>query len=201
MAREAVVRVARASHAVASLSSATAQIDEIVELINTIAGQTNLLALNATIEAARAGEAGKGFAVVAQEVKMLAGQTAKATGDISRSIVEVQTTTRDAVEAISAIGNTIAEVDQITAHVAEAVGAQSQATEEIARNIEQAFAGVRDITATIRDVSDHAGESERQTGLTMGASANLATQSHRLGESVKTFLQTLRRDPQGEKTA
>jgi methyl-accepting chemotaxis protein len=196
IARDAVAKVAHASDAVESLSAATRHIDEIVELINAIAAQTNLLALNATIEAARAGEAGKGFAVVASEVKNLAGQTAHATEDISKSIVEVQTTMRAAVDAITAIGATIVEVDQITSHVAQAIDAQSQATQEIARNVEQAFAGVRGITTTIRGVSDNAGESERQAGLTMSASGSLAEQSHQLGLSVKEFLQSLKRGPQ-----
>ena len=66
------------------------KIGEVVKLISGIAAQTNLLALNATIEAARAGEAGRGFAVVAAEVKALAAQTAGATEEISRQIIEIQ---------------------------------------------------------------------------------------------------------------
>ena len=72
------------------LSETVGRIGEIVTLIRAIAEQTNLLALNATIESARAGDAGKGFAVVASEVKNLAGQTGKATEDISAQIEAIQ---------------------------------------------------------------------------------------------------------------
>jgi methyl-accepting chemotaxis protein len=58
--------------------------------IGDIAKQTNLLALNATIEAARAGEQGKGFAVVAGEVKVLSGQTAEATKEISEVVTRLR---------------------------------------------------------------------------------------------------------------
>ena len=46
---------------VQSLSEAAQRIEDVVAIINGIAGQTNLLALNATIEAARAGDAGQGI--------------------------------------------------------------------------------------------------------------------------------------------
>ena len=46
---------------IAGLAQAARKIDDVVKLIQSVAGQTNLLALNATIEAARAGAAGKGF--------------------------------------------------------------------------------------------------------------------------------------------
>src|SRR6185437_7865696 len=90
MASEAVDQARKTNDRVGELSKAAARIDDVVVLINTIAGQTNLLALNATIEAARAGEAGRGFAVVASEVKALAQQTAKATGEIGQQITGIQ---------------------------------------------------------------------------------------------------------------
>src|ERR1700730_9491320 len=79
VAAEAVKQADTTDQRMAELSAAGDRIGDVVKLITSIAEQTNLLALNATIEAARAGDAGRGFAVVAQEVKTLAGQTAKAT--------------------------------------------------------------------------------------------------------------------------
>ena len=70
----------QASLAVSELTGAAKKVDNIVKLINPIAGQTNLLALNATIEA------GRGFAVVATEVKNLCRNTAKTTEDIAQQV-------------------------------------------------------------------------------------------------------------------
>ena len=88
--RTAVERAANSRQTIGALAKAAKDIGDIVGVITAIAEQTNLLALNATIEAARAGEAGRGFAVVATEVKTLATQTGKATGEIGAKIAEIQ---------------------------------------------------------------------------------------------------------------
>jgi len=113
IAGKAADEARRTNSVVEGLASCTQKIGEVVTLIQNIASQTNLLALNATIEAARAGEHGKGFAVVASEVKALANQTAKATEEISAQVQSIQGATGEAVNAIQAIGGTIAEIDQI----------------------------------------------------------------------------------------
>src|SRR4029079_9841043 len=105
------------------------------KLIQNIAAQTNLLALNATIEAARAGEAGRGFAVVASEVKSLALQTAQATSDLCKQIIEEQGSTEKAVEAIGRIAARMQEIDDYTSAVALALQQQNAATDEISTNV------------------------------------------------------------------
>ena len=89
------------------LAQATQQIANMSVTIERIADQTDLLALNATIEAARVGAAGRGFAVVAGEVKRLAQQTAAATEQIHKNLLEVRDATTETVRSIDLIWNTI----------------------------------------------------------------------------------------------
>jgi methyl-accepting chemotaxis protein len=177
---------------VQGLADAANKIGEVVALITDIADQTNLLALNATIEAARAGDAGKGFAVVASEVKNLANQTARATEEIGAQIGGIQSATREAVEAIEAIGKTISQIDDVNAGIASAIEEQGAATQEIARNVEQAAAGTQEVSSNIDCVSQAANETGEAAADIRTAAGELSRQSELLRSEVGKFLASVR---------
>lgn len=192
MAGEAVTQARGTSERVGELSKVAGRIDDVVELINTIAGQTNLLALNATIEAARAGEAGRGFAVVASEVKALAEQTAKATGEIAQQISSIQSATQDSVGAIREIRETIEKLSEVSSTIAAAVEEQGAATQEISRNVQQAAQGTHEVSANIVDVQRGASETGAASKQVLSAAQSLSSDSNRLKLEVGKFLASVR---------
>ncbi|MBL1420924.1 MAG: HAMP domain-containing protein [Alphaproteobacteria bacterium] len=118
-----------------ALTESAQKIETVVKLIDEIAEQTNLLALNATIEAARAGDAGRGFAVVANEVKSLAEQTGKATGEIASQIAQIQKDGNLAAQTVNEMDEIIANLSEASMGVAAAVEEQSAAIGEISSNV------------------------------------------------------------------
>jgi PAS domain S-box-containing protein len=192
ISNDAVNQAQRTNERVSTLSSAATRIGAVVELINNIASQTNLLALNATIEAARAGDAGRGFAVVAAEVKALAQQTAKATGEIGQQIAGIQTATDESVTAIKEIVNTIGHLSEISATIASAVEEQGAATQEIARNVQQAAIGTVEVSSNITDVQRGTSETGSASAQVFAAAQALSRDSNRLKLEVGKFLNTVR---------
>jgi methyl-accepting chemotaxis protein len=192
MSERAVDEAKRTDATMWRLAQAAQRIGEVVKLINDIASQTNLLALNATIEAARAGEAGKGFAVVAGEVKSLANQTAKATEDIAAQISQIQAATRQAVEAIHAIGGTIGSISEVATSISAAVEEQGSATYEIASSVQDAATGAAEASRTVQSVSaiaDTNGASAEEMRDAVGRLVELATE---LRGDIGQFLERLR---------
>jgi len=160
--------VQQTSESASRLGQRSREIDVIVELIAEIAAQTNLLALNAAIEAARAGEQGRGFAVVADEVRKLAERTSNATRDIGERIEGVRNevggmidamaaTTSQAARSLSDAGDAVADLRRVEDNarqtlalirdIAAASQEQSEAGQNIARDIEQ--------VAQLADANEH----------------------------------------------
>jgi methyl-accepting chemotaxis protein len=192
IAGQAVGQAEQTDGRINELSQAASRIGDVVKLITAIAEQTNLLALNATIEAARAGEAGKGFAVVAQEVKNLAAQTAKATGEIGGQIAGMQTATQDSVAAIKEIGTTIRHISEISGTIAAAVEEQGSATAEITRNVQQAAHGTTEVARNIVDVNHGAAETGSASSQVLSSARSLSQDSNRLKTELDRFLATIR---------
>jgi methyl-accepting chemotaxis protein len=178
-----------------SLAAATQRIDGVLNLIQAIAEQTNLLALNATIEAARAGHAGRGFAVVAHEVKALAGQTAKATAEISENVGMIQSSTRNAVEAVREIGGAVREINDVTTAIAGAIGQQDSATREISANAQSAAQGNETLVANITSLRDAIGETDTAATSVLTAASSLTATAETLSREVEKFFQNLRSGP------
>jgi methyl-accepting chemotaxis protein len=188
----AVEDARRSGDTAQSLASGAQKIGDVVTLIQNIAAQTNLLALNATIEAARAGEAGRGFAVVASEVKSLAGQTAKATTEISEQVAAIQGASDQTVAAIRNVADVIAEIDQIGGAIASAIEQQGSATREIARNVQQAAQGTQEVNSNISGVQQAANETGAASAQVLGAAEQLSQQSKDLAGQVHRFLADVR---------
>jgi methyl-accepting chemotaxis protein len=192
IAARAVESARRSGDTARSLADGAQKIGDVVTLIQTIAAQTNLLALNATIEAARAGDAGRGFAVVASEVKSLAGQTAKATTEISEQIAAIQTASDETVTAIRNVVDVIAEIDQIGVAIASAIEQQGTTTKEISKNVQQAARGTQEVTSNISGVQRAADDTGSAANQVLGAAEQLSSQSRDLAGQVNRFLSEVR---------
>ncbi|WP_081221336.1 methyl-accepting chemotaxis protein [Pseudoalteromonas luteoviolacea] len=150
-----------AADVVASLDKECRQIEEVVNVIDTIADQTNLLALNAAIEAARAAEHGRGFAVVADEVRTLAMRTQTSTEQIQTKINQLLKSSDLAVQALrSSVNNTESctqmakEIDVQIKAFAQGVSDAHQLNEVIAEAAKQQHIAAQEISTSIENIDE-----------------------------------------------
>jgi methyl-accepting chemotaxis protein len=162
-------QIQESAHMMRGLEEKSNEIGSIVTLIASVAEQTNLLALNASIEAARAGEHGKGFAVVAGEVRKLAEQTNKATGQIQTLISDTQ---REANRASYSIATGVSTVQEGRAMV-EKTGAYFV---DMAKMIDEVMQLTKSIADEIKQVENNTlaviGSMEGVSAITEEASAS-----------------------------
>ena len=134
----------------------------------------------------------EGRAVAAEQVKALAEQNAKATGEIGQQISSIQAATQESVNAIREISGTIEKLSEISSTIAAAVEEQGAATQEISRNVQQAAQGTQQVSSNVTDVQRGATETGTASSQVLAAAKTLSTDSGRLKSEVSKFLTDVR---------
>jgi len=183
--------VGRAIEAMSGIERASAEISEIISVIDGIAFQTNLLALNAGVEAARAGDAGKGFAVVASEVRALAQRSADAAKDVKTRI------TASSVQVDAGVGlvsDTGAALQRIIASIAEINGLVA----DIATSAEQQASGLQQVNTAVAEMDGVTQQNAAMVEEATAASRSLAAEADQLATQIGRFKLDGRQSPRPE---
>lgn len=172
--------VHRAVEAMSGIERGSAEISEIISVIDGISFQTNLLALNAGVEAARAGEAGKGFAVVASEVRALAQRSAEAAKDVKTRIM----TSSDQVAAGVALVNETGEALQ---RIIGRIGEISELVSRIAASAGQQSIGLQQVNTAVSEMDSVTQRNAAMVEQATAAARSLAQEAEVLAVEVARF--------------
>ncbi len=163
-----------------AIADSSREIAKIIKVIDEIAFQTNLLALNAAVEAARAGQPGRGFAVVAQEVRNLAGRSAKAAKETAELIDD---SGRRVEEGVSMAGETASALTEIMGNVVKVKDLVS----EISAASDEQTRGLAQINSAMAQVNQGAQGNSQQSEELASTADELGNLTDRMREEVARF--------------
>lgn len=194
-AMERIVEVVNSSSdKVSALGEASAEIGDIVQVIEDIADQTNLLALNAAIEAQRAGEEGKGFAVVADEVRELAERTTSATQEISDVVAQIQEQIDEVVTSMDKGTDEVESGLALTEEASDALDEITASIDDMATTIDQIAAATQEQSATtsqiaesVESISGVADDVSNSTNQLAEMADDMSHQAEDLSELIEQF--------------
>nr|WP_275897733.1 methyl-accepting chemotaxis protein [Pseudotabrizicola algicola] len=156
VAADGTNKISEMVSAMDGIRASSQDIAKIIKVIDEIAFQTNLLALNAAVEAARAGQHGRGFAVVAQEVRNLAGRSAKAARETSDLIEDAATRVQSGVRIAGETREAFTRIAQDIKQVQSLVSDIAVASDEQARGVTQINVAIGEIAKTALATSQQA---------------------------------------------
>ncbi len=188
-------RVQEISDRIVRLNEKAQQIAGITGTVKDLADQSNILALNAAIEAVRSGEHGKGFGIVAREIRSLADQSIKATGQVREILGDIGTSIRDAVSITQTgtqrIENSLVQVrssGESLKQLSAIVKDNSNAARQIASAVNQQNAGIVQIFAAMNDLSKLMDDSMQRLETTRTASSTVSEVSRNATQIVKGYI-------------
>src|SRR5579862_3863611 len=182
------------TQSIVRLGEQSQSIGAIVATVEDLAGQSQLLAVNAAIEAAKAGEHGRGFSVVAHEVRNLAEQSKRASGQVRTILRDIQRATsaammatdqsRKAVEdGVSQSGRAGESILNLAGKITDA----AQAATQIAASGRQQVAGMDQVASAMTSIHKPTQQSVESAKRLESAARNL----NDLGQKLKLMVERL----------
>ncbi|NNC05519.1 methyl-accepting chemotaxis protein, partial [Corallococcus exiguus] len=180
---------------VVDLGTRAREVGRVSEVVKSLADQSHMLAINAAIEASRAGEQGRGFAVVARQMRELADQSIKATGQVRGLLEGMEAATGEAVvtadkssagvEAalvpLRKSGERLRELIKLTHESAAAV-------RQIAEAVAQQHAGVDQLFSAVSEMDELMAATLRQLGTTQEAATAVAQATGQVSELAERYV-------------
>ena len=152
--------VSQATQNIVNVRQESASLQEMNDVISSVAAQTNLLAMNAAIEAAHAGSAGKGFAVVADEIRKLAETAAKQANSSSTYLKSIQNKIDGIAETAVTIDKSLAgtiqrinDISHVVTQLEQATGEQEMLSEQVLRALRDIQTSTRNITLNVEEIT------------------------------------------------
>ena len=162
------------------ITQASAEIANIVGVIDGIAFQTNILALNAAVEAARANEHGRGFAVVAGEVRALAQRNAQAAREIKQLIHSSVEKIEGGSGLVQTAGATMDEIVDGVRNITSVIAEISVAAKEQSTGLEQ-------VNQAVSQLDEMTQQNAALVEQSAAAATSLREQAARLAQTVGEF--------------